>query len=76
VLKEGSDADVVLVDPEREVKVDSSFYLGRADWSIYEGWTLKGLPRMTVLRGNVVWDGNDLTEHGKGQYLFRRCFRN
>lgn len=71
VLKEGSDADIVLVDPEREVKVDSNFYLGRGDWSIYEGWRLKGLPRMTVLRGNVVWDGGDLIEHHKARYLFR-----
>jgi dihydropyrimidinase len=44
----GSDADLVVVDLEKEQTVDSSKIYSFADFSLYEGRTLKGWPVMTV----------------------------
>ena len=69
-LAVGSDADLVLVDPDRDVTVSSAFYHGTTDWSVYDGWKLRGLPRLTVLRGQVVLDEFELVgSPGSGRYL-------
>jgi len=66
VLMEGSDADIVLVDPEREITIGSKYYIGRADWSIYDGKKLRGFPRMTLVRGKVLWDNGGLEDAQSG----------
>ena len=43
-----------------------------ADYTPYEGWTFKGWPVMTILRGQVIMrDGKLLGQPGYGQYLRR-----
>jgi dihydropyrimidinase len=74
VLEPGSDADVVVVDPDREVVVEpSSFYRSRAatGWSIYEGWTFKGLPERTLLRGRVVVEDGEVVTEPTGRFVPR-----
>jgi dihydropyrimidinase/dihydroorotase len=53
-LQPGADADIVLVDPDRETTITPEFYHCSADWSIYYGWKVRGLPRYTLVRGQVV----------------------
>jgi dihydroorotase-like cyclic amidohydrolase len=54
VLSVGSDADLVIVDLNRELKVDEgSLYTGSKS-SPFAGWRLKGWPTMVMLRGKVV----------------------
>ncbi len=45
--------DVVLVDLNKIKKVDSAHFKSRAKWSPYEGWTLKGWPTTTILKGKI-----------------------
>jgi dihydropyrimidinase/dihydroorotase len=72
VILEGSDADLVLVDPEVETTVDTSFYRSPVEWTIYEGWKFKGDARVTVVRGQVmVEDGELVGSPGWGRYLPR-----
>jgi len=55
VLQVGSDADFVIVDPDKRAKVDDAYYLGSTpDWSVYHGFEFQGMPETTVIRGQVV----------------------
>jgi dihydropyrimidinase len=61
-LQVGADADIVVVDLDKEVTLQKKHLFTRSGWSIAEGHTFKGWPVMTILRGNVVaeWpDGED-----------------
>ena len=54
VIAPGSDADLVLWDPdvERTITIDDLHHDG--DYSPWEGWEVKGWPSTTILRGRVV----------------------
>ena len=69
----GSDADMAIVDMNKEVTWKASMAPSNADWSIYEGWKFKGWPVMTILRGKVAMeDGKILAEPGYGKYIPRK----
>jgi dihydropyrimidinase len=59
VLAPGADADIIIIDPDREVIVDKNFYHCRAEFSIYEGWKFKGLVRTTIIRGEVMMEDHE-----------------
>ncbi len=68
----GSDADFTLVDLERERVVSPAELGSYADYSLYEGWTLKGWPVRTIVRGTTVMqDGKLVGKPGYGKYLRR-----
>ena len=68
----GSDADLVVVDLEREDTVSAEKIYSFADFSLYEGRALKGWPVMTIKGGQVaVDDGKILVEPGVGNFLRR-----
>lgn len=50
----GSDADLVLFDPNLERTITAGELHGGSDYTIYEGWKVKGWPVMTLVRGRVV----------------------
>ena len=55
----GSDADFVVVDLDREVRVGKEHLNTRAGWSLMEGKTYYGWPIMTMLRGQVIAEWAD-----------------
>ena len=68
----GSDADLVLWDPNRRVVLRHENMHEGADYSPYEGREITGWPVMTLSRGEVVWnDGEVLAKPGRGCYLIR-----
>jgi dihydropyrimidinase/dihydroorotase len=71
VLAEGSDADVVIVDAGKETTVDENFYKGlNKTYSHIWGMKLKGLPVMTMVRGNVVMqDMKTVGKPGFGEFI-------
>jgi dihydropyrimidinase len=73
-LAVGSDADIVIVDLEEERTISVDSLRTMCDWSIYDGWTLKGWPTHTVLRGKVIMeDGEPVDiEPGQGKYVPRK----
>ena len=73
-LAVGADADIVIVDLEEERTVAVDSLRTMCDWSIYDGWTLKGWPTHTVLRGQVIMeDGEPLNLNpGQGKYVPRK----
>jgi len=71
-LLEGSDADIVIWDPEKKVKYGVSHAHHRTDYNLYEGWDLIGMPEKVFLRGKLIVDGDQwLGKAGMGQFLKR-----
>ncbi len=71
-LEVGSDADILVFDPEQDVTIHASDLQTNCDWSPFEGWKLKGYPYMTISRGKVVAkEGKFVGEAGHGRFLKR-----
>jgi dihydropyrimidinase len=68
----GSDADLLVLDPDRRRTIDGRSMRSRSDYSAYDGQEVYGWPRFTISRGEVVLaDGEVLAEPGRGQWLRR-----
>jgi dihydropyrimidinase len=66
----GSDADIAIWDPHREITIANSRLHHNVDYTPYEGMTVRGWPVMTLLRGEVVCDDGRLTgTPGRGRFL-------
>jgi len=69
----GSDADLVIVDVKKERKVNHEELHSYSDFSLLDGRTLRGWPVMTVRRGEVLMQDNEiLGRKGTGMYLKRQ----
>ncbi len=69
----GADADLVLVDLDREATVDSADSDSRSDFSIYDGWKMRGWPVLTIRRGSIiVRDGEVIAAPGTGRAVSGR----
>jgi dihydroorotase (multifunctional complex type) len=70
VLLPGSDADLVLVDPnETRVLTDDGLYT-KVGWTPYRDWTITGVVKATMLRGELIArDREILGKAGYGQYV-------
>lgn len=72
VIAPGSDADIVLLDPNAALTLHQSDLHSACDYSIWDGWECAGYPSTTILRGNVlVEDGRWVGSEGLGDFL--RC---
>jgi len=56
-LAEGADADITIIDMRKEHIVDVSKFESRGRNTPFAGWKLTGLPVMTIVGGNIVFDG-------------------
>jgi dihydroorotase (multifunctional complex type) len=71
-IEEESDADLVVVDLEKKVKVTHSLLQGISDYSPYEGCILKGWPIITIVRGRpVIRNGQLVDTLRDGKFLKR-----
>ncbi|MBN2119294.1 MAG: dihydropyrimidinase [Anaerolineales bacterium] len=71
-LLPGSDADIVIWDPEKKVKYGVAHSHQRTDYNLYEGWELTGMPEKVFLRGQLIVDGKEwLGKAGMGMFLER-----
>ncbi|MBN9047593.1 MAG: dihydropyrimidinase [Rhizobiales bacterium] len=68
----GSDADIILWDPDRQVTLTNDMLQHGADYTPYEGLPIRGWPVRTLLRGKtIVQDGRLSEEASSGMYLDR-----
>ncbi|MFX0094049.1 MAG: dihydroorotase family protein [Candidatus Hodarchaeota archaeon] len=57
-IKEGYDADLVLIDLKRTWTIKSNDLYTKCGWSPFENQTVKGIPVLTLTKGKVVFEGN------------------
>lgn len=68
----GSDADLVVWDPNKEKTITAGSQQSAIDYNVFEGKKVKGLPRFTLTRGQLaVNDGAVQTEEGHGKFVKR-----
>lgn len=68
----GSDADLVVYDPDYRGKISQKTQTMNVDYSAFEGWEIEGRPSVVTVRGKVqVRDGKFVGELGHGQLLER-----
>jgi len=72
-LLPGSDADLVIWDPDKKLKYGVEVAHQRTDYNLYEGWELQGYPDQVFLRGECIVDGEEwLGKKGQGEFLKRK----
>jgi dihydropyrimidinase len=72
-LLPGSDADIVIWDPQKKVRYGVAHCHQRTDYNLYEGWELIGMPEKVFLRGQcIVDDGHWLGKAGMGRFQPRQ----
>ncbi len=68
----GSDADIVIFDPNEKHILSAKTHHMNCDYSAYEGWELTGKCKTIILRGKIAVDNNKLlVEKGYGQFIKR-----
>ncbi|WP_420342752.1 dihydropyrimidinase [Paenirhodobacter sp.] len=68
----GSDADLVVWDPEASKTITASAQQSAIDYNVFEGRTVTGLPRFTLTRGHVaVTEGKLDAREGHGRFVAR-----
>jgi len=72
-IQVGSDADIVIVDLDKKVKLGvTRAHYTYADYTPYEGWGVKGWPILTMLRGNILVENEKMVAMpGIGKYIPR-----
>ncbi len=72
ILARGSDADIVLWDPIATHTISAATHHMRVDYSMFEGFKVKGNARDVYSRGElIVSKGEFIGQPGRGQYLRR-----
>src|ERR1035437_9895287 len=68
----GSDADIVIFDPNEKHTLSAKTHHMNVDYSGYEGWDLTGKVKTVLLRGEVAIDNNECkVKKGFGKFIKR-----
>lgn len=68
-IKEGMDADLTVVDLKREAVIDPDDFKSKSRYTPFEGFQVKGIPTMTLVRGRKVMEDGEIIEN-KGKYVY------
>jgi dihydropyrimidinase len=72
-IQPGSDADLTIVDLDLEKTVTADLLQSYADYTIYDGWKLRGWPVMTIVRGKIIMEDGQVSKEalGHGEFIPR-----
>ena len=71
----GSDADIVVFDPDKRVTLSAERSHSRVDYNLYEGTEVNGAPKTVLVRGKVIVDAGELVgQPGDGRFVKRARF--
>lgn len=71
----GTDADLILFDPNKEETISAKTHHMKVDYSMFEGIRVKGVPRQVLVGGRLVIDkGKFVGKPGQGQFLKRQPY--
>uniref|UniRef100_A0A915N334 dihydropyrimidinase n=1 Tax=Meloidogyne javanica TaxID=6303 RepID=A0A915N334_MELJA len=69
-IQEGSDADIVIWNPNSNRKISAKTHHHATDFNVFEGMEVRGVPEVTISRGKVVWNCGELkVEPGWGKFV-------
>jgi len=71
VLREGSDADIVILDPERKKTITAAEQVSRCDYAPLEGMEMTGTIDAVYLRGQKIAQDGQVIVENQGQYVKR-----
>lgn len=75
VIQPGSDADLVIWNPQMKITYGREWSHQRTDYNLYEGWELEGFPEKVFLRGHCLVDDKKwYGKAGHGKFLRRKPF--
>jgi dihydroorotase len=67
-LEVGFDADLIIVDTKRITHIKGDHLHGKSKWTPFEGFEAI-FPKITISRGDVIWDGEISASYGRGIFL-------
>ena len=71
----GSDADIVVFDPDRRHVISAATHHSAGDINIFEGTEVRGVPEVVIRRGEVIVEGDTLrASPGSGAFIRRARF--
>ncbi|RSL17107.1 dihydropyrimidinase [Edaphobacter aggregans] len=74
VIAPGADADIVLWNPAAEHLISAATHSMRCDYSMFEGWKVKGNAQKVFSRGELIVDnGKYIAATGRGKYIRREA---
>ncbi|KAB2074096.1 hypothetical protein E1A91_A07G131500v1 [Gossypium mustelinum] len=66
----GSDADIIIFNPNSSFEISASMHHSRTDTNVYDGRKGKGKVEVTIVGGRVVWQDDELkVVPGSGKYI-------
>ena len=70
VIQVGSDADLLILDPQGDRIITARDHQSNAGYTLFEGWEVQGRPWMTLLRGKVLLNDGKLEQSpGVGRFI-------
>jgi dihydroorotase len=73
-LAPGYDADLTIIDLGAKRKIENSWIASRCGWTPYDGMTVTGWPRATIIRGRIVMRDDELQGAPAGEPVrFTEC---
>jgi dihydropyrimidinase len=71
----GSDADIVVWDPEKKLTISASTHHSNVNYNLFEGTEVTGAPEVVLVRGQVIVENDELVaQPGAGQFIKRARF--
>jgi dihydroorotase (multifunctional complex type) len=71
-LEKGKNADLTILDFNRQFKIDASKFKSKAKFSPYDGWDVQGKVVKTIVNGQVVFDEGEIVAKGGSGFIVRR----
>ena len=68
----GSDADIVVFDPDAEAVISARTHHMNVDYNLYEGMRVKGVPKVVIVNGRVLVEDGEYTGLPAGGRFLRR----
>ena len=72
----GSDADIVVWDPDKKLTISAATHHSNVNYNLFEGTQVPGAPEVVLVRGQVIVEGDELVgKPGAGEFVKRARVR-
>jgi dihydropyrimidinase len=72
-VRVGSDADIVIWDPQATKTITAKKQISRVEYNVFEGYVCNGAPKTVISRGKIAWDQGDMrAKAGDGDFIQRK----